>query len=97
MTSFRSRCQVVSTELFSPVVVVPSAKSQFPSLERKTIVTKSFVRNVLYWISDTNLKRFNLEYEAKTWKTMVFDPLKKLQLAKQMTWLKTKVIYKLDA
>ena len=31
MTSFRSRCQVVSTELFPPVVVVPSAKSQFTS------------------------------------------------------------------
>ena len=36
MTSFRSRCQVVSTELFPPVVVVPSAKIQFPSLGRKT-------------------------------------------------------------
>ena len=31
MTSFRSRCRVVSTELFPPVVVVPSAKSQFSS------------------------------------------------------------------
>ena len=30
MTSFRSRCQVVSTELFPPVVIVPSAKIQFP-------------------------------------------------------------------
>ena len=68
-----------------------------PKLVLKDLCEKSFVRNVLYWISDTNLKRFNLEYEAKTWKTMVFDPLKKLQLAKQMTWLKTKVIYKLDA
>ena len=29
MTSFRSRCQVVSTELFPPVVIVPSAKIQF--------------------------------------------------------------------
>ena len=28
MTSFRSRCQVVSTELVPPVVVVPSAKIQ---------------------------------------------------------------------
>ena len=35
MTSFRSRCQVVSTELFPPVVVVPSAKIQLPSLGRK--------------------------------------------------------------
>ena len=34
MTSFRSRCQVVSTELVPPVVIVPSAKSQFPSLEK---------------------------------------------------------------
>ena len=68
-----------------------------PKLVLKDLCEKSFVRNVLHWISDTNLKRYNLEYEAKTWKTMVFDPLKKLQLAKQMTWLKTKVIYKLDA
>ena len=36
MTSFRSRCQVVSTELFPPVVVVPSAKIQFSSLGAKT-------------------------------------------------------------
>ena len=35
VTSFRSRCQVVSTELVPPVVIVPSAKSQFPSLGRK--------------------------------------------------------------
>ena len=41
MTSFRSRCQVVSTELFPPVVIVPSAKSQFSSLGEKTIVTKN--------------------------------------------------------
>ena len=31
VTSFRSRCQVVSTELFPPVVIVPSAKIQLSS------------------------------------------------------------------
>ena len=36
VTSFHSRCQVVSTELVPPVVIVPSAKRQSPSLERKT-------------------------------------------------------------
>ena len=36
MTSFRSRCQVVSTELFPPVAIVPSAKSQFSSFGAKT-------------------------------------------------------------
>ena len=39
MTSFRSRCQVVPTELFPPVVIVPSAKIQFSSWARKPIVT----------------------------------------------------------
>ena len=28
--SFRSRCQVVSTELFPPVVIVPSRRFSFP-------------------------------------------------------------------
>ena len=37
MTSFRSRCQVVSTELFPPVVIVPSAKIQFPSLGARNL------------------------------------------------------------
>ena len=36
VTSFRSRCQVVSTELVPPVVIVPSAKSQFSSFGAKT-------------------------------------------------------------
>ena len=36
VTSFCSRCQVVSTELFPPIVVVPSAKSQFSSFGAKT-------------------------------------------------------------
>ena len=36
VTSFCSRFQVVSTELFPPVVIVPSAKIQFPSLGAKT-------------------------------------------------------------
>ena len=36
MTSFRSRCQVVSTELVPPVVIVPSAKIQSSSFGEKT-------------------------------------------------------------
>ena len=41
MTSFRSHCQVVSTELFPPFVIAPSAKIQFFSFGGKTLSSQT--------------------------------------------------------
>ena len=51
MTSFRSRYRVVSTELFPPVVIVPSAKTQFSSLGVKNLSSHENVVEVIFMCS----------------------------------------------
>ena len=67
VTSFRSRCRVVSTELFPQVVIVPSAKIQFSSLGAKTyrhtatVQIKNFDSRVQNTKSATSVQIPNLD------------------------------------